>query len=304
MTITIYNNLILPETVIQAGIRGKNMRSNTRVMSGSGYAAVNINWARTLRQYELGIKPMEVAQWLEIEALHEATDGGAYGFKMQDPKDRTVTHTNGFLQGYEDGIEVGDVGEGYGTKDYVIKKRYSTINGVSTYDRRITRPNSPIEIKKAGSVVAGSGYTLSTSTGIVTFNPIASQSPSSITVGNSTILNFPNTTFTTLFTAADRIYVDGVVGTAATLLNNKSFPILSISANQILLNVNTTGLTVTTTGNARMYPQADETLTWSGEFFVPVHFANDDIDWEVMVSGTYDSRIVAGPSVVLQEVRE
>jgi hypothetical protein len=53
-----------------------------------------------------------------------------------------------------------------------------------------------------------------------------------------------------------------------------------------------------------MYPQADETLTWSGEFFVPVHFANDDIDWEVIVSGTYDSRIVAGPSVVLQEVRE
>jgi uncharacterized protein (TIGR02217 family) len=304
MTITVYNDLILPETVIQAGIRGKNMRSNTRVMSGSGYAAVNINWARTLRQYELGIKPMEVAQWLEIEALHEATDGGAYGFKMQDPKDRTVSHTSGFLQGYEGGVEVGDVGEGYGTKDYVIKKRYATISGVRTYDRRITRPKSPIEIKKAGTVVSGTGYTLSTSTGIVTFDPIASQGMSSITVGNSTILNFPNTTFTSTFTSSDRIWVDSVVGTAATLLNNKSFPILSICANQILLNVNTTGRTVTAAGTARMFPQADETLTWSGEFYVPVHFANDDIDWEIMVAGTYDNRVVAGPSVVLQEVRE
>ena len=302
MTITVYNDLILPETVIQAGIRGKNMRSNTRVMSGSGYAAVNINWARTLRQYELGIKPMEVAQWLEIEALHEATDGGAYGFKMQDPKDRSVTHSVGFLQGYEGGEEVGDVGEGYGTKDYVIKKRYATISGVRTYDRRITRPKSPIEVKLAGSVT--SSFTLSTITGIVTYTAIASQSPSTITPGASTILTFPNTTFTSLFNSTERIYLEGISGTMASTLNNKSFPILSITANQIALSINTTGLTVTNTGSARRYPQANQTLTWSGEFYVPVHFANDDIDWEVLVGGTYDNRIVAGPSVVLQEVRE
>jgi hypothetical protein len=45
-------------------------------------------------------------------------------------------------------------------------------------------------------------------------------------------------------------------------------------------------------------------LTWSGDFYVPVHFANDEIDWEMILGGTYDTRLIAGPSVTLQEVRE
>lgn len=45
-------------------------------------------------------------------------------------------------------------------------------------------------------------------------------------------------------------------------------------------------------------------VTWSGTFYVPVHFLSDEIDWELSIAGAEDSRLMAGPSVVLAEVRE
>ena len=86
MSITVYNDVIVPCTVVAAGIRGKNMRSNTRVTTFNGQTQVNVNWNRTLRQYELGVIPMEIAQWAQIEAMHEVTEGGAYGMLLRDPK--------------------------------------------------------------------------------------------------------------------------------------------------------------------------------------------------------------------------
>lgn len=46
-------------------------------------------------------------------------------------------------------------------------------------------------------------------------------------------------------------------------------------------------------------------VTWTGVFYVPVHFMNDAIDWTLMRPGSdEDNRLFAGPSVVLQEIRE
>jgi hypothetical protein len=35
-----------------------------------------------------------------------------------------------------------------------------------------------------------------------------------------------------------------------------------------------------------------------------VHFLDDFIDWDLVVPGAADARFLAGPSVVLQEIRE
>ncbi len=46
-------------------------------------------------------------------------------------------------------------------------------------------------------------------------------------------------------------------------------------------------------------------VTWTGLFYVPVHFQNDTIDWTLMRPGSDDGdRLFAGPSVVLQQIRE
>lgn len=46
------------------------------------------------------------------------------------------------------------------------------------------------------------------------------------------------------------------------------------------------------------------TVSWSGTFYVPVHFVADDIDWDLAVAGAASARLMAGPSVVLAEVPE
>jgi hypothetical protein len=46
-------------------------------------------------------------------------------------------------------------------------------------------------------------------------------------------------------------------------------------------------------------------VTWTGRFYVPVHFMSDTIDWTLVApSQDPNARYLAGPSVVLQEIRE
>jgi uncharacterized protein (TIGR02217 family) len=49
---------------------------------------------------------------------------------------------------------------------------------------------------------------------------------------------------------------------------------------------------------------AEGVVTWSGRFYVPVHFQSDTIDWQLEVPGPEDFRFFSGPNVILQEVRE
>lgn len=58
-------------------------------------------------------------------------------------------------------------------------------------------------------------------------------------------------------------------------------------------NIEVTGATVAST------------VRWTGRFYVPVHFLNDQIDWELIVWGTDpDSRFASGPTVTVQEILE
>jgi uncharacterized protein (TIGR02217 family) len=308
MPITVLNDVILPESVIRAGIVGKNMRSNVRSISGSGYASININWSRTLRQYEIGIKPMSVAQWYEIEGLHEVTEGGALGFLMRDPKDNEATDTTGALQAWFDNAEVGTVGFGYGVPVYKLRKKYSSIGGTRVNYRSVTRPASPITVRRnATNVTAGDAagnVGINYDTGTVTFVADTSQAIETITTGATTALDFVDGTGMVSAIAVDgRVFITGVTGSAAEALNNKSHRVSSKSTNRLTIATGTLGLEATG-GTAFKYPQPTDALAWNGEFYVPVHFANDEIDWEMLLGGADEGRIIAGNSVVLQEVRE
>lgn len=207
--LTVLNDVILPNSIIAAaGLQGRNQRSNTRSQSQAGYQAVNVNWARTLRQYDLGFIPMLPAQWATIEGIHEVTEGGAYGFLMEDPKDCSATVATGNALGLT-------------STTFQLQKKYTSVGSTRTKQRTIKRP------KATGFAIFTSGtpivtFTLDADTGVVTI-PAA---------------------------------------------------------------------------------PAAATLTWSGGFYVPVHFASDDLDWDLLAAGPADSRLLAGRSIVLQEVRE
>jgi uncharacterized protein (TIGR02217 family) len=205
MAITVFDDVILPNSIISAGVRGKNVRRNDRVQTDSGQQSINIGWTSTLRQFEIGIMPLRINQWQDLETLHEITDGGAYGFLMEDPKDCRVS-TGGVFALVSPGI-------------YQLTKRYTEPRSGRTKDRKISRPKGTITVFENGSPIS------------------ASVSPID---GTATIAGSPDVS----------------------------------------------------------------TLTWTGAFYVPVHFMDDSIDWELVAPGGVDNRFAAGPSVVLQEIRE
>lgn len=210
MSITVYADVIMPNAILAAGVRGKQIRKNTRTSSHSGAMRVNIDWSRTLRQYEFGFVPLSITQWQTIEGLHEVTEGGAYGFLLEDPKDNAVAISEG-------------VATGLTSTTFQLYKRYTTTGGSRTKDRKLTRPRSSgFVIKVSGTPLGGGDYSLDTATGIVT---IASA-------------------------------------------------------------------------------PAAANITWSGSFYVPVHFMNDEIDWDLVRGGPTTQRLTAGPNVTLAEVRE
>lgn len=304
----ILNDVILPNSVLLAGIRGKNIRNNTRTMLASGHASININWTKTLRQYELGIVPMLHELWQTIEGLHEVTEGGAYGFLMLDPKDQTVTSGKGLMQPYTTAA-VGTIGSGYGVPGYKLNKRYVTVGGSRTKDRTITRPKpGTLSLTRGGGAVtigaSAGNASINYDTGTVTFVADSTESITSITVGATTVLNFASGAgIVAAMSVGQRVYLSGISGTAATTLNSLSHAITAKGASSLTISTVTTGLTATG-GTAEKYPQSTEALAWTGSFYVPVHFADDSIDWEMLRSGEYEGRLLAGPSVVLMEVRE
>lgn len=309
MPITIYSDVIMPNSVLSAGVRGKQLRRNTRTQAANGQMRINVDWARTLRQYELGFVPMTVAQWQAIEGLHEITDGGAFGFLLEDPKDSAVDAAAGLLYPYTTAL-VGSLGAGYGVPAHKMYKRYSSAGSARTKDRAITRPRAtPVLKRGAATVVLGAAAgnaAINYDTGTVTFVADASQAISAVTVGASTVLTFADATgIIAALAVGQRVYVSGITGTAAGTLNGLSHAITARDAVAFTLTISTatTGLTATG-GTADKYPQASEALTWSGRFYVPVHFMADEIDWDLVVAGTAEARFVAGPSVVLMEVRE
>jgi uncharacterized protein (TIGR02217 family) len=208
MAITVFGDVILSNSVLAAGVTGKNLRRNARVPTDNGFESINIIWSQTLRQYTLGLVPLRLEQWQVIETLHEITEGGAYGLLLQDPKDSTVS--DGVMTLVSAGV-------------YQLHKRYLHAASSRFKTRKITRPQaSSFAASVAGVPLAPAGYSLDATTGRITI-------PSAPAAAN---------------------------------------------------------------------------LAWTGNFYVPVHFVEDTIDWDLVVSGPSTQRFVAGPSVVLQEIRE
>lgn len=202
----VLSDVIASDDEISSRLRGKNMRLNNRIAKNGGHVDINMVWTQTLRQFEIAFVAMTKAAWDRIQALHEVTEGGAYGFLIEDPKDSKVDA--GVLS-----LVSGSV--------YQLHKRYVESSSSRYKDRTITRPN-PDTFRLFNLGVEVMSYTLDEETGRVTI------------------------------------------------------PGAPAAAN----------------------------LEWSGRFYVPVHFMDDFIDWEVARPGSDETLLLEGPSIMLMEIRE
>lgn len=51
------------------------------------------------------------------------------------------------------------------------------------------------------------------------------------------------------------------------------------------------------------YVVAGDTFTWSGEFYLPVRFETDDLDWQVIDKQALGELLISGPSIPIAEMR-
>lgn len=309
MSVIVYDDVILDECVFLAGATGTQMRLNDRSINQGGYATVNAVRDVTLRMFNFGAKPMYIEFWKEVEGCYEVTDAGAFGFLVKDPKDQSFDGM-GSLQGYMLGAEFGSPGFGNGGPVYGVRKGYKSLSSSRVKYRPITRPNGAWTFTRGGSPVTvgiGAGnIALSSAPVYVTFVADASRAVSSVTVGATTVVTLASAIPGLVI--GGRLWLDTLSGADAALLNDQSHAITNITGgglNVYTLSTNTAGKTISAgSGQGRKYPQPDEALTAAGDFYVPVQFATDNLDWDIVKPGPFSQRLVQGPQCSLVEIRE
>jgi uncharacterized protein (TIGR02217 family) len=291
--------------LISFGARGGPGFQTDVVSVRAGYESRNGNWSQTRHRYEIGLVPRVESEFNLIRNHFMAVRGRLDGFRYKDWADFEVTTANGYMVALHGTEQVGTGGVGYGTPTAQLSKLYQA--GANYYLRDIRKPvvGTLILYRGGSPVTAGVGagqYAIDTTTGVVTIVADQSRGISSHTVGATHVFTLASA-FSPNLAIGGRIYVTGVTGTAATLLNGKSHAVTNVSSAVITTSTVTTGLTASG-GTAYFYPQPTETYTFSCEFDVPVRFDVDQFDAVILDrQGAQGELIIELPSVPIIEIR-
>lgn len=244
------------------------------VQVSSGAEVRNANWSIELMKYDVAHSARTQSELDELAAFFRARRGRADGFRFKDFSDYSATVSSGILDA--------GVGDGYPT--YQLYKRYTT--GAVTHDRKIVKPVSLTAYRNAGALTVGvsaGNIAIDTTTGIVTFVSDNTQAITAITPGASTTITI--SAAQTQLVQGDKVYISGVGGTIGAALNGLTHTISSkTNASDLIfaISTDTTGLAWTSGGSCYAYPQADDALTWAGEFDVPVRFDVDSFQASIL----------------------
>lgn len=142
-------------TDIAYGSAGGPQYSTDIVIMQSGYEQRNANWSQARAQYNVAHGVKTQAQLDMLVAFFRARKGRADGFRFKDWTDYQVTAQA--------------IGTGNGsTTVFQLVKTY--ISGGITETRTISKPVSGTINIYLNAVLQNSGYTLDTTTGLVTFS--------------------------------------------------------------------------------------------------------------------------------------
>jgi len=126
-----------------------------------------------------------------------------------------------------------------------------------------------VSLTRGGSAYAA--YALDTTTGIITWSPINQKSITAITAASSAVVTVGASHG---FVGGDVVYFTGVLG--MTQINGLVGTITSTTSTTITVNINSSAFTAYTSGGtATKYVQPADTITWTGQFDVPVRFDTD-----------------------------
>ncbi len=270
-----------PECVSLGALSRPRYKSNI-IMLASGAKKANIDWATGIHSFDFTHGAMNQTQHDSILNFFHAIQGRGNQFRVKDYSDYSTTISNGVLVPVMSGRVVGTAGIGYGVTSYVLAKVYSA-GALATY-RLLQKPVSgTTTVYRNGSAItigggAGNISAVDSVTGQLSFVADQTKGISSHSVGATHALTV-SSAFSPNFTAGQRIYITGVTGTAATLLNGLSHLITNVASAVITISTTTTGRTASG-GTAYFYPQANDDLKVVTEFDVPCRFTSDEAAFE------------------------
>lgn len=282
-----------PDKIAVGAVGGPTFMTEI-VELASGHEQRNVAWPIPRQRYSVTLLNRPKTELDELNAFIRVVRGRGHGFRFKDFVDYQVAAAAGRLG-------IGAVGTGLPT--YQLYRRYTS--APQTDDRKISKPVAATVSVLRNSIPvtfgAGAGeIALDTTTGIVTFVADQSRSITSHTPAASHIFTLASA-FSPNLAIGGRIYVAGVTGTAATLLNDIAHAVTGVASNVITTSTNTSGLTASG-GTAFFYPQPTDLLTWSGEFDVPVRFDTDAMEAEIVKAAGGTTRFI-WDSIPIVELR-
>lgn len=268
-----------PECISYGAIGGPGYNTSVIVVK-SGAESRNAEWSKSRYRYEVSQAAKTKADFDAVTEFFHVAHGRANGFRFKDFAD------------FQCSLEDGSFGIGSGIPGpYQMVKKYQS--GSSIYNRIISKPVIGTCIFQRGGIALSIGTSpgeidFDATTGRISFVADAEDDIASITTGATTQVTLSSNPGGLI--SGQLLYLDGLEGSDAGLVNNKAHYIDSVTGSGpyvFTLLVATAGKDITAGSDsmAYKYPQQNEALTWSGEFDVPCRFDTDELRAEIVGPG-------------------
>ncbi len=157
-----FHEVRFPEA-ISRGARGGPERRTQVVTLASGDEERNASWANSRRRYDVAYGIRRADDLAAVVAFFEARNGRLYGFRFKDWADHRSCLPSGAPSPLDQSLGTGN---GVATA-FQLVKRYAS--GAQSWTRGITKPAAGTVRIAVGGVEQTSGWSVDTTTGIVTF---------------------------------------------------------------------------------------------------------------------------------------
>lgn len=196
-----------------------------------------------------------------VNDLYKRLTGGLGGFRLKHHLDYSTNDYNDVPTAYDQECVYDDSAAGW-----QITRWYGTQGDLSQSRRRVLKPVDGTALVGIESKPSTS-YSVDYTTGIVTFSG-TTDAIVGITQASQAVVDFGAAHS---YTAGDSLHITGVVG--MTEINDRRGEILSVTANTVTLDINSSGYSAYTSGGtANNAPQTGETVTAGCYFDIPVRF--------------------------------
>jgi len=285
-------NTRFPESISYGAMGGPEFSTDIVVIN-SGFEQRNINWTAARCKFDVSQAIKSQADNDALIAFFRIAAGRGNSFRYKDWNDYLITVANGIL----------GTGIGTGLPTYQTNKIYTNAGGSST--RKITRLVSGASTfdRNASLITVGGAagnISFDINTGQVTFVADGQSTVTGVTVGATTQITLTGAiTGLTTSAGSNLIYLAGLTGTDAALLNGIAHTITNIASNVYTISTNTAGKTITAAGSGYKYPQTADVLTFASEFDVPARFDIDQLNGLIVSPGVY-----SWENIPIVEIRE